>query len=102
MNEIDLPQSFIKQDIKIQNLSESDLEEMYSLAGNYEALFSRRARLFKQRNLGKEVLLDEDYKNLILEHYTFLKRPVIINNEHIFIGNSKSTIEAAKQNIHNK
>lgn len=102
IKDLELPQAFIKQDIKTENLSEDEVEEMYNLAGSYEALFSRRARLFKERNLGSEELLDEDYRDLILEHYTFLKRPVIINNDKIFIGNSKKTVAAAKDSIANK
>ena len=101
MNEIELPQSFIKQDIKKQGITENELEELYNLSGSYEKLFSKRAQLYKKRNLKEQQLLEEDFKNLILEHYTFLKRPVIVNNDHIFIGNSKKTVEAAKNSIHN-
>jgi arsenate reductase-like glutaredoxin family protein len=36
-------------------------------------------------------------KKLILEEYTFLKRPVILIKEKIFIGNSKNTILEAKK-----
>jgi arsenate reductase-like glutaredoxin family protein len=68
---------------------------MYKLAGSYEALFSRRAMLFRQRGLHEKKLAEKDYKNLILEHYTFLKRPVIIVDGQIFIGNSKKVVEAA-------
>ncbi len=100
LKEIELPQSFIKQNIKTEGITDEELEELYNLAGSYEALFSRRAQLYKQRNLKDEKLLDEDYKNLILEHYTFLKRPVIVNNDEIFIGNSKKTVAAAKESIH--
>ena len=101
MNEIEIPQSFIKQDIKTEGLTEEDVEHMYNLAGSYESLFSKRARLYKERNLKNVELLDEDYRNLILEHYTFLKRPVIIYNDEIFIGNSKKTVAAAKESINN-
>jgi len=100
LKEIELPQSFIKQDIKTQGITKSELEELFNLSESYEALFSKRARLYKERNLKNEQLLEEDYKNLILEHYTFLKRPVIVNNDEIFIGNSKNTIAAAKKSIH--
>ena len=102
MEEIKIPQSFIEQDIKTQGITEEEIEELYNLAGSYEALFSRRARLFKERDLKNAKLLEEDYKNLLLEHYTFLKRPVIVNNDEIFIGNSKKTVEAAKRSIHPK
>jgi len=101
MDELDLPQAFIKQDIKTQGLTSEEIEEMRNLAGSYEALFSRRARLYKERNLKEKQLLEEDYKALLLDHYTFLKRPVIINNDQIFIGNSKKTVTNAKNAIHN-
>lgn len=100
IKEIELPQSFIQQDIKTQGITETELEELFNLSESYEALFSKRARLYKERNLKDEQLLEEDYKNLLLEHYTFLKRPVIINNDELFIGNSKSTVAAAKKSIH--
>ncbi len=99
MNELELPSAFIKQDIKTQGITEEELEQMQNLSGSFESLFSKRAQLYKQRNLKDQKLTEEDYKNLILEHYTFLKRPVIINNDKIFIGNSKKTVEAAKANL---
>ena len=58
MKELNLPSSFIKQDIKTQGLSEQDVEEMQNLAGSYEALFSKRAQLYKQRNLKDEDLIE--------------------------------------------
>jgi arsenate reductase-like glutaredoxin family protein len=89
--------SVILQDIKTNPITESQLEEMKALAGSYEALFSKRAQLYKTMGLKDKVLTENDYKKLILEHYTFLKRPVIIVDDQIFIGNSKKVIEQAKQ-----
>ena len=100
LKELDPPSSFILQDIKTDEITEEQLDEMETLSGSYEALFSRRARLYKEKDLKNENLDEGRYKNLILEHYTFLKRPVIINNDKIFIGNSKKTVEAAKKSIH--
>ena len=85
------------REIKSQGLSEEELEELYQRAGSYEALFSRRAMLFRQRGLNNQELGEQDYKNLILEHYTFLKRPVLLANDQVFIGNAKKTVEAAQQ-----
>ena len=42
-------------------------------------------------------LTEKDYKHYILEHYTFLKRPVLIINESIYIGNSQKTVKAAQE-----
>jgi len=100
LNEINLPESFIKQDIKTEEITEKQLDEMQQLAGSYESLFSKRAKLYKERNLKNEDLDEGRFKNLILEHYTFLKRPVIINNDKIFVGNSKKTVAEAKESIH--
>ncbi|WP_300433827.1 arsenate reductase family protein [Christiangramia sp.] len=100
LNELDVPDSFILQDIKNEEITEEQLDQMQELSGSYESLFSRRARLYKQRDLKNEELGEGSYKNLILDHYSFLKRPVIINNDEIFIGNSKKTVANAKRSIH--
>ncbi len=102
MDELEMPSSFIKQDIKEDPITEEQLDEMFNVAGSYESLFSKRARLYKERNLKEENLDDLALRDLILEHYTFLKRPVIINNDEIFIGNSKKTVAAAKASLQNK
>ncbi|SRX52467.1 Regulatory protein Spx [Aequorivita sp. CIP111184] len=100
MDEIEIPSSFIKQDIKVQGITEEELDELFNLTDSYEELFSRRAKLYQERSLKDENLLDEDYKGLILEHYTFLKRPIIVNNDKIFIGSSPKTVAAAKKSIY--
>ena len=41
----------------------------------------------------------DKFKNLILEHYTFLKRPILINDDQIFVGNSKSVVAAALESL---
>lgn len=100
INELNLPSDFVFQDIKTETITEEQITEMHQLTGSYEALFSKRARLYKERDLKNQNLGEEDFKNLILEHYTFLKRPVIIVNDQIFVGNSKKVTEAANQAIH--
>lgn len=99
LKEVNLPADFEKQDIKADPITESQLEEMHQLSYNYESLFSKRARLYKERDLKNKILTEEDYKNLILEHYTFLKRPVFFIEDNIFIGNSKKTVAALKEKL---
>ena len=96
MNEINLSESIKTQDIKTKPLTEEDLVKMKELSGSYESLFSKRARLYKERNLNEQVLDENDYKDLLLEHYTFLKRPVLLTSERIFIGNSKAVVAEMK------
>lgn len=93
---------FTLQDIKKEPITPQQLEEMKRLAGSYEALFSRRATLYKERGLKDQTLTEDDYKNLILEHYTFLSRPVIADGDAIFVGNSKKTTEAAIAHLSNE
>lgn len=100
IKELELPNDVVMQDIKSDPLTVKQLEAMHELSGSYEALFSKRAKLYKEMGLKDQALSEKDFKHYILEHYTFLKRPVFIYNQRIFIGNSKKTVEAAKQAIH--
>ncbi|MDN3675202.1 ArsC/Spx/MgsR family protein [Flavobacterium branchiarum] len=79
-------------DIKQNPITETELEEMHRLAGSYEALFSKKAQLYKSMDLKNKSLTEADYKKYILEHYTFLSRPVFIIDEKIYIGNTQQNI----------
>ncbi|WP_223549872.1 arsenate reductase family protein [Aestuariivivens sp. NBU2969] len=96
LKELNLSTEFILQDIKTEAITVKQLEEMKALAGSYEALFSKRAKLYKEMDLKNQALKEKDYKHYLLEHYTFLSRPVFVIDNDIFIGNSKKTVEAVK------
>lgn len=87
------------QDIKTEKITSSQLAEMKKLAGSYEALFSRVALKYRALGLDKKKLSEDDYKKYILEEYTFLKRPIIIVKDKIFVGNSKNNIAAVKAEL---
>jgi arsenate reductase len=95
ISEINPSDDVIMQDIKSEPMTLSQVEEMKEMEGSYEALFSKRAQLYRKRGLNEQTLSEDDYKNLILEHYTFLKRPVMIVEDKIFVGNSKKVVAAA-------
>lgn len=82
------------KDIKTEAITEAELDQMYALAGSYEVLFSRRSQKYKSLGLKDVELKEADYKRLILQEYAFIKRPVVIVNNQIFIGNSKANVEA--------
>lgn len=94
---LNLPSDFVLQDIKTNAITVRQLEAMASLSGSYEALFSKRSRLYKEMDLKNKELTEHDFKQYILEHYTFLSRPVFVIDNAIFIGNSKKNIEALKE-----
>jgi len=97
LKELNLPSDFILQDIKEQEVTVKQLDEMQKLSGSYESLFSKRAKLFKEMDLKTQTLSERDYKHYILHHYTFLKRPVLLIDNHIFIGNSKKVVNNTNQ-----
>lgn len=95
-------EGFIFQDIKEEPISVKQLEEMYALTGSYEILFSKKAKLYKEMGLKDEKLSEADFKRFILEHYTFLARPVIIINTSIFVGNSPKVVQKAIEFLANE
>ncbi len=95
ISEIDPSSDVVLQDIKTEPLTEEQVDAMKEMSGSYESLFSKRAQLYRKRGLNEQSLSENDFKNLILEHYTFLKRPVMMVNDEIFIGNSKKVVAAA-------
>jgi arsenate reductase len=102
LKDLNLSSDFILQDIKSEEITVKQLEHMKTLAGSYEALFSKKAKLYKEMDLKNQALQERDYKHYILDHYTFLSRPVIMIDDAIFIGNSKQVIENVKGYISQK
>lgn len=90
---------FDMQNIKEEKITAAQLEEMKKMAGSYESLFSRRAMKYKELGLKDKELEEKDFRKFILEEYTFLKRPVVIINDKIFIGSEKKNVEALKEGV---
>lgn len=88
---------FAMQDIRTEKITPAQLDEMKKMAGSYDALFSRRAIKYKELGLKYKQLTEKDYRDFILKEDTFLKRPVVIMGNKIFIGSDKKNIEALKQ-----
>ena len=90
-----LGNDFEYHDIKSTKITEAQLEQMAKMSGSFESLFSRKAIKYRAMGLAEKTLTENDYKKLILEEYTFLKRPVIIIGNSIFVGNAKAVVEDA-------
>ncbi|MBP9161347.1 MAG: ArsC/Spx/MgsR family protein [Flavobacteriales bacterium] len=88
---------FELQDIKTEPITAKQLDEMKKMAGSYEALFSRRAMKFRSMGLHEKQLTETDYRDLILSEYTFLKRPVMVIADKIFVGNSAAVVQAVTE-----
>ncbi len=90
---LQLPEQIELIDIKIRPISEDEIEQMKDLSGSFESLFSKKAIKYRSLGLNNQNLMELDFKRLILEEYTFLKRPVLVIDDHIVIGNSKEAID---------
>jgi len=85
------------QDIKTEPMTADQVDHMIGLAGSAEALFSKRARKYKELGLKDQDLSDAEVRELIINEYTFLKRPVLVLDDKIFVGNSKKVVKAAAE-----
>ena len=91
--------AFEMQDIKEKNISEEELDYIANRAGGYEPIFSKRAMKYRSKGLNNMSLNEEDYKKYMLEEYTFLKRPFVVDGEKIYIGNSKKVVSQLVEDL---
>lgn len=94
MKEVDWQEE--KVDIKVSIIEKSVLEFAKQQHESYENLFNKRARKYRSEGHNERDLEDEDYKELILKEYSFLKRPLFIYNSIVYAGNSPKTVQALK------
>lgn len=102
IKELEIDDTIELQNIKEENITAEQIDLMKDLSGSYESLFSRRAMKYRSMKLNEMELSETDYRKYILEEYTFLKRPVFILEDQIFVGNTKKVVAAAKEAIHGK
>jgi arsenate reductase (glutaredoxin) len=100
IEQLKLPKHAVLREIKTEAITPAELASMVHLAGSHENLFSRKAMKYRSLGLNEQQLTEEDYKKHILMEYTFLKRPVVVVNNAIFIGNAGAQVKAAYDAIH--
>lgn len=93
MKGIDL-KGFTLREIKGDPITAKELDGMKKLAGSYEALFSRVALKYRALGLNRMTLTEKDYRKYMLQEYTFIKRPVMVLDDRIFIGNAPKVTAA--------
>ena len=102
MNGINFPKGIALVDIKSSPLCGAQIDALQALSGSYEALINKRAQRYKDQNIKEQNLDEAGFRNLLLEHYTFLKRPILVFEDQVFIGNSSKTTAAAKLALTNE
>lgn len=84
-------------DIKQTNIDAPTLDWIKEKTGSYESLFSKKAIKYRSLGLHEKNLSEKDYRQYMLDEYTFLRRPFIINGEEVYIGNTKDVVAKAKE-----
>lgn len=87
------------QNIKTDSMTAEQVDHMIKLAGSAAELFSKKAMKYRSMKLNERELSEKEMRDLIISEYTFLKRPVLIVKDEIFIGNSKKVVAAAKEKL---
>jgi arsenate reductase len=54
---------------------------------------------YRPMGLHEKEISEDEYRELILKEYSFLKRPVIFIDNEIFVGNAKKVVAAAKEKL---
>jgi arsenate reductase len=90
---------FTLRDIKQQPIQPAELDRLRDQTGSYLSLFSKRAIKYKTMGLKDRQLSEDDLRALILEDYTFLKRPVIVAGDEIFAGNEQKTLDRVSAHL---
>ena len=93
IKEVGIDKSFVMRDIKEEKLTPEEIDMLAKMAGSYQALFSKKARKYREYNLHLKDLTEDDYRKYLCEDYTFLKRPTIVADENIFVGSHKNTVK---------
>lgn len=99
---LNLPKDVELIDIKQTNIDAETLDWLKEKVGSYEGMFSKRALKFRSMGLHEMDLKEADYRKYMLQEYTFLKRPFVIYDDQVWIGNAKKEVEAARGFFANK
>ena len=95
LKQLNLPSDIALIDIKQTNIDGEALDKIAGMVGSYERLFSKKAMKYKALGYDKRTLSELEYRHIIVEEYTFLRRPVIVYDDFFSIGNSKEEVNKA-------
>ncbi len=97
-SELNLSPDVELREIKSTPLSGEEIDNLAKKAGSYEAIFSKRARKYREFGLNEQELTEADYRKYLLIDYTFLKRPILETATKTIAGNSKSVVNSMHEN----
>ncbi|TVQ75228.1 MAG: Spx/MgsR family RNA polymerase-binding regulatory protein [Balneolaceae bacterium] len=84
--------SYSFRDLKKDPLSPNELAELVMRAG-LDTLVNRKGRKWKMLGLSDKELSDNDLFEVLLEHQTMIKRPVLRKGEAIMVGFDEDALQ---------
>ena len=94
--EIGLPAYFNSHDLKKAPIPDDVLNHLLHQFKPIE-LVNKRSRFIRANGLKPDTMDDQSLIKYLKEEYSFMKRPIIIDGDTIFIGNSKKTVQEMKE-----
>lgn len=91
-NELNLASDVALREIKSDPLSDEEIDKLAEKAGSYEAIFSKRARKYREFGLNEQDLSEDEFRKYLAIDYTFLKRPIFETDTELVAGNSKRAV----------
>ena len=80
------------RDVKKDPLSPNELAELVMRAG-LDTLVNRKGRKWKELGLSDKELSDNDLFEVLLEHQTMIKRPVLRKGEAVMVGFDEDALQ---------
>lgn len=96
IKELGIEEASYLQDVKQQKATSEQLAFLYEYTQSFEALINKRGRVFAQLKREGTVFTDDVYKDLLENEYSCLKRPILIWNNNVYLGNAKKTVAQMK------
>jgi arsenate reductase len=81
------------RDVKAQPLSGSEIKSLAKLVGGIDNLFSRRSRKYRELGLHECELGEDEMLDLMASEYTFIKRPVLVDDGRAIAGFTSRTYD---------
>ena len=100
IKEVEPDGEFVLQDLKVDPITPEQLDFVRGLVGSYQDVFNKQARKYRELSLHLQDLTEDRMRDLILEEYTFLKRPIFIIHNKIFVGNNRKVINELSTFMH--
>ena len=102
MNLWNIPDDIELIDVKKTPIGEDDLDYLRSLVGSYKDLLNKRSQILKKRGVTSATLNEAQTKELILDHYSLLIRPLLVYGDRLFAGNGPDVVSQARAFLNEK